>query len=271
MARISSQLGPLHGNDGNIAYRTINGVTYFYTIDTEKPRKERSKLQKTNSCIIALMNRLSYQHYSELQLYFPKGKHRSSRHAFMSRNKTYLTEALRPLALRMVEGEIITAEDLDNALSGYATQHPDLILIGSKPGFKPIYLSGDWPAIMTFRRNELVAIPAEYEQVDGTFVQVNPNSGTTGGGNTSQSGGGVAEQVTITVTASPANGGNVQGGGTVAKGSSVTLSATAHSGFSFARWNDGNTSAQRTVIASESITYTAQFNATQPSGGNGDD
>lgn len=269
MARISPKYGPLHGNDGNTAYRTVNGITYFYTLDTEKPRRERTYLQKVNSNLIALMNRFAFQHNAELQLYFPKGKYRAPRNAFMARNKAGLAEALRPLAVRMTEGEVFSSQDLDTAVAAYAALHPDLILIGSKPGYQPIYLTGTWPTKMTFYRIVYTAITAEYEQADGTYTQVPPV--TSGDDNTTQPNGGATEQVTITLTASPSNGGNVTGGGTVAKGSTVTLTATANSGFTFGRWNDGVTTAQRTVTANESITYTAQFNANAPTGGNSDD
>lgn len=102
--------------------------------------------------------------------------------------------------------------------------------------------------------------PSDEGNSNGNIVTPTP------GGNTT------SEQVTITVVASPSNGGSVTGGGTVAKGSSVTLKATANSGYTFYRWSDGNTSAQRNVTASSNTTYTAQFNANTPAtGGNGDD
>ena len=92
-----------------------------------------------------------------------------------------------------------------------------------------------------------------------TFPLPKPTTGTPTTGN------GTANQVTITAVASPSNGGSVTGAGTYAKDASVTLKATANSGYTFSRWSDGNTNAQRTVTASADATYTAQF--TQNSGG----
>mgnify|MGYP003295632085 CR=1 FL=1 len=74
-------------------------------------------------------------------------------------------------------------------------------------------------------------------------------------------------QVTLTATASPANGGSVSGGGSYPKGTEVTLKATPQSGYRFARWSDGNTSAQRTVTATANLTYTAIFESTGGSQG----
>lgn len=64
---------------------------------------------------------------------------------------------------------------------------------------------------------------------------------------------------TITVNASPTNGGTVSGGGNYQQGSTATLTATPATGFKFVKWSDGNTSATRTVTVTGAATYTAQF------------
>ncbi len=92
-----------------------------------------------------------------------------------------------------------------------------------------------------------------------------------GSGSVSDSGSGTADQVVISVAASPSNGGSVSGGGMVSKGATVTLRAEASSGFVFSRWSDGNTQAQRQVTAQSSTTYTAEFTATGSGGGGGYD
>ena len=48
MAKLSAKFGPIHGNDGNTAYRTINGTTFQNYIDTVAPKKERTPRQKTD-------------------------------------------------------------------------------------------------------------------------------------------------------------------------------------------------------------------------------
>ena len=69
----------------------------------------------------------------------------------------------------------------------------------------------------------------------------------------------VIDKVRITVNASPSEGGTVTGGGLYDEGASVTITATAASGYRFVRWNDGNTSASRTITANSATTYTAIF------------
>ncbi len=68
------------------------------------------------------------------------------------------------------------------------------------------------------------------------------------------------QTATITVSASPSNGGTVSGGGTYAVGSSREISATANSGWGFAGWSDGNASNPRTVtVPAGGASYTANF------------
>ena len=70
-----------------------------------------------------------------------------------------------------------------------------------------------------------------------------------------------SDQYTITVNANPTAGGTVTGGGSYPYGATVTLTATANSGYSFMRWNDGNTSNVRTITVTGNATYTALFMA----------
>ena len=64
---------------------------------------------------------------------------------------------------------------------------------------------------------------------------------------------------TLTVTANPAEGGTVTGGGTYAYGELVTLTATANEGYEFLNWNDGETTASRTVKVTGDVNYVANF------------
>ena len=53
------------------------------------------------------------------------------------------------------------------------------------------------------------------------------------------------------------NGGT--GSGEYNMGSTVTIKATVPTGYEFVKWNDGNTSVQRTVSVTSNATYTAEF------------
>ena len=66
-------------------------------------------------------------------------------------------------------------------------------------------------------------------------------------------------QYTITVLSNNDTWGNVTGGGTYAAGSSVTLNAMPYSGYQFVQWQDGVTTAQRTITVTADATYIATF------------
>ena len=67
------------------------------------------------------------------------------------------------------------------------------------------------------------------------------------------------EVYTLTVTASPAEGGTVTGGGTYNYGDFATLTASANEGYEFLNWNDGETAANRTVKVTANAEYAAIF------------
>ena len=96
---------------------------------------------------------------------------------------------------------------------------------------------------------------------------VNPDGGGDNGGGSS------ARQYTISVTSANTDQGTVSGGGTYSEGSRVNISATPKAGYQFDKWNDGNTSATRTVSVSQDESFVAQFkvaDSTEPGGSGGD-
>lgn len=64
---------------------------------------------------------------------------------------------------------------------------------------------------------------------------------------------------TYTLTVKAGTGGTVTGGGTYEHGSTATLTAKPNTGYKFVKWNDGNTSATRTITVTGGATYTATF------------
>ena len=108
----------------------------------------------------------------------------------------------------------------------------------------------------------------------------NPDGGGDNGGGTSggtqgsgTDSGNTSRQYTISVTSANTDQGTVSGGGTYSEGSRVNISATPKAGYQFDKWNDGNTSATRTVSVSKNESFVAQFkvaDSTEP-GGSGDD
>ena len=75
---------------------------------------------------------------------------------------------------------------------------------------------------------------------------------------------------TLGLVASPAGGGTVTGAGEYEAGTEVAVKATANSGYTFKKWSDGDTNAERMVTVDGDMSLTATFEATS-AGGSGDD
>lgn len=65
--------------------------------------------------------------------------------------------------------------------------------------------------------------------------------------------------VTIKVVSSDESMGVVRGGGTYGSGDTIKIEAEAKDGYRFMSWNDGNRERTREIVATNDITYTAQF------------
>ncbi len=68
-----------------------------------------------------------------------------------------------------------------------------------------------------------------------------------------------ANTFTITTAVNDDAMGSVTEGGEYAYGTEITLTATANSGYRFAKWSDGNTDNPRIITVTENKTYTAEF------------
>lgn len=75
-------------------------------------------------------------------------------------------------------------------------------------------------------------------------------------------GGNTSVKKTLTLIVTPAGAGTVSGAGQYDQGSTANISATPASGYTFARWSDGNTSASRSVVMANDMTLSAVFNST---------
>lgn len=130
------------------------------------------------------------------------------------------------------------------------------------------------------RNGELVkrVTSSDDSEVEDNEDPNDPNGGpSTGSGTGTGSGtdsGNTNRQYTISVTSANTDQGIVSGGGTYSEGSRVNISASPKAGYQFDKWNDGNTSATRTVNVSKNESFVAQFKVAEQSGGStntGDD
>ena len=87
-----------------------------------------------------------------------------------------------------------------------------------------------------------------------------PNGSNPSGGNTTDNPGEENPTMyTLTLAASPAEGGTVSGAGQYEAGTAASIQATANSGYTFTRWSDGDTNATRSVTVNNDLTLTAEF------------
>ena len=276
MGHIKSILGPISGPIDNLVFYSRNGKTIV-----RRKRVSNSEItitQKLSATSMGLISTYASLHAKTIEHSFSAGSCSDARHAFIKLNYNGLRQALLPLAHRKVNGETICHEEIEEAVSTFAAEHPHEIYVAYKQGFEPVHLTGEWPAEIVLKPVEANAEPVKVQNFDGTLSNVVsakerkntvaedwmadlPDNDDTSHGETP------VTQCVITTNASPAAGGTVTGGGSYAQGTQVTLKATANSGYTFSRWSDGNTSAQRTVTASANTTYTAEFTQNSGSGG----
>lgn len=69
----------------------------------------------------------------------------------------------------------------------------------------------------------------------------------------------IGETFTVTAVSADQAQGSVNGGGIYAEGTTTTLTANPNVGYNFSQWNDGNTSATRTITVNVDATYIAYF------------
>lgn len=121
------------------------------------------------------------------------------------------------------------------------------------------------------------------EKIDGTTIYISQNSNTYGGdfltaltlGSLDASfigfihnpyidePGPTPGEYTVTLIASPSNGGTCTGGGSYNYGDEATFVATPNNGWKFVQWSDGYTEATRYWTITESFTLTAYFEETK--------
>ena len=238
------------GKVDGLVYVHVNGRTFARALPIFPKGMFKTPEAKKRQALFTLVQWHMKFHSATIKKCFSKGKFWSAQNNYFHRNAKAFREALDSLADSYVQGQQVSVTDIDNAIGSYAASHPESIQIGGLDGYLPVYLNGPWP--------ETITLTNGHGSTTTVVLVDTPSDGSNPGSTTPQ-------QVTLTTVANPSNGGTITGAGTYAKDAQVTLKATANSGYTFSRWSDGNTNAQRTVTASADATYTAQF--TQNGGG----
>ena len=151
MARIK-QVGPGRKTVGaidGITYVTRNGVTYARSNPTMPAKAYNTPAAKKRQAIFKFVQmHIKYHLRTIKQTFSPKGNG-TPMNSYYSKNGKALTLALDSLAELYCDGQVVTLNDVEQAISDYAAEHPQSILIASKSGYAEVHLTGPWPETIT--------------------------------------------------------------------------------------------------------------------------
>lgn len=176
------QIGPGRKTTG-----TIDGITYvvrngktFVRSNPIMPAKAYTTpaALKRQAIFKMIQMHLKYHLRTIKQTFTPKGNGNATNRYYAVNGKA-LRAALDTLADVMVAGEIVTIDDVEEAICAYAVANPKAITIGRLSGYGEVYLEGEWPSTITLRAaagaSTIVVIVAE----NGTVTTINPDGTTT--------------------------------------------------------------------------------------------
>ncbi len=189
MAKVT-QVGPGRKTTGTIdgiTYVTRNGVTYARSAPIMPASAYNTPAAKQRQAIFKMVQmHMKFHHRTIRQTFTSKGNG-SPLNRYYSVNGKALTLALQTLAEQFVAGEDVTIDDVEQAISDYATEHPTSIKIASKSGYNEVFLTGEWPSTITLNAlsgdSTIIIIVAE----NGTTTTINADGTTTVSSNSNNS------------------------------------------------------------------------------------
>ena len=210
---------------GRKSIGTIDGITYYVrggktfarstpTIPASVYNTPRAKIRQAVFKMVQM--HLKYHLRTLKQTITPKNGG-SATNRYYSLNGKAMTAALTSLAELYVAGQDVTLDDVEQAISDYAAEHPKAITIASKSGYQPVYLTGEWPERIVLNAqggdSTIIVIVAENGttttiNADGT-ITVSQDDNNSGGSSNSGSG----SNNTGGNTGGGDNGGGDNGGG----------------------------------------------------------
>ena len=268
------------GTIDGITYYVRGGVTYARSAPNMPASAYNTPEAKKRQAIFKLIQmHLKYHLHTIKQTFTPKGNG-SPTNRYYSVNNKGLSAALDTLAELYCAGQDVTIDDVEQAISEYAAEHPKSIKIACKSGYADVYLTGAWPDTITLRASggdsTIIIIVAE----NGTTTTINPDNTTvvtggseTGGnsGNGSQNTGGGSNSGNENQNGNENSGSGTNTGGgetpsvTVAAPQfagetqfeeSTQVSMSAESGASIYYTLDGSTPTAQSALYSAPVTLT---------------
>ena len=202
------------GTIDGITYYTRNGKTFARSTPTMPASAYNNPDAKVRQAIFKMVQMHMKLHLRTIRQTIT-AKNGSPSNRYYSLNGKALSLALRMLAEQMVDGEVVTIDDVEQAISDYAAANPKSIKIASKSGYGEVFLTGAWPQTITLYANggdsTVIIIVAENGSTttinpDGTTVVVASDDSNSGSTNTGNGG--------STDSGNTGNGGNTGGGST---------------------------------------------------------
>ena len=181
-----------NGTIDGIVYVTIGGRTIARSLPNHPRAMFETPEARKRQTLFKLINICGKQHAWTIRRTFDKVKFGNTHNSFVKANYAPLCEAFAELAQRSLNGDMVTAADIEDALTAYATSHPTSVLIANKSGYDPVYLTGEWPQTITLTsgtgKNSIVITCFP----DGSTTTETPGTsgGSTPGQNDGPSGGG---------------------------------------------------------------------------------
>ena len=127
------------------------GNTYVRSTPIMPAKVYASPAAKKRQALFKMIQTHLHHHLPTLRQSFVHEGSGSPSNSYFKRNNTVLREALDTLAERMVAGEDVTLSMIEAAVCAYAAEHPDKICIASLNGFEEVFLTGEWPDVITLR------------------------------------------------------------------------------------------------------------------------
>lgn len=148
MAIISSMgVGRARKSMGNVTYRTVRGRT----IGSQKrvatggaATRGEGQILSRQQALFGMVSMFMQAHGSDIDVSFNKTKYGSQRNGFFKKNRAALFAALAALANTAISQGYPTLEEVEAAITAYATANPTSIVRVSLQGFDVVYLSGAW-------------------------------------------------------------------------------------------------------------------------------
>lgn len=265
------QIGPGRRTTGNIDginYYVRNGETVARAFPIMPVKAYTNPAALKRQAIFKFIQMHLKYHLGTIRQTFSWDGNRNPTNCYYKENNKGLTRALDTLADLYVAGEIVTIDDVEQAICDFAAANPKTICIGHLNGFDNVYLEGEWPSTITLHasvgRQTIIVLVAENGTTtthypDGTTTVVpagesggsGSNSGS-GSGNESGSGSGSGSgsETPATVNAPTISG-------TTPFEETTTVTMSGPDGASIHYTTDGSVPTSASTQYTEALTLTA--------------